>query len=255
MAVDMDSFDFSSSELTRYTRHLTLPHLGLEGQSSIKQGSVLIVGLGGLGSISSLYLTGAGIGTIGLIEDDTVSLDNLQRQILYTTDDVGTSKLNIAAQRLKAFNPEVEFKLFSQRLNLANGESIAKDFDIVVDGTDNLVTRQIINQICVEQGKPYIFGAVNLYDGQISVFDAVQGPCMACLFPNKARGEEEKQPEQLAVLNTIPAMIASLQTAEVIKLIVGIGKPLIGRLVIYNAVNVSFDQVKIEKNPACPVCG
>lgn len=255
MVVDMNHSDFSSSELLRYTRHLALPNVGLEGQSRIKQASVLVVGLGGLGSVSALYLTGAGIGTIGLIEDDKVSLDNLHRQILYTTDDVGSSKIAIASKRLKAHNPEVELKLFSQRFNLANGESIVRDFDMVVDGTDNLISRQIINQMCVDQGKSYIFGAVNLFDGQVSVFNAAQGPCMACLFPHAAQQEADKQADQLAVLNTLPAMIASLQTVEVLKLIVGMGKPLIGKLLIYNALNASFDQVDIEKNPNCPVCG
>ena len=251
----MNESDLSTSELARYTRHLALPHMGHEGQSRIKQASVLIVGLGGLGSVSALYLTGAGIGRIGLIEDDTVSLDNLQRQILYTTDDVGSSKLAVAAKRLKAHNPEVNFDLFSQRFNFDNGKSIVENFDLVVDGTDNLVSRQIINQVCVDLRKPYIFGAVNLFDGQVSVFDSVRGPCMACLFPHAPLQENDKQAEQLAVLNTLPALIASLQTAEVLKIIVGMGKPLIGKLLIYNALNASFDHVTIHKNPNCPVCG
>jgi len=255
MVDDVNNDVLSPSELMRYTRHLSLPRFGHEGQLRIKRASALVVGLGGLGSVSALSLTLAGIGTLGLIEDDQVSLDNLHRQTLYTTGDVGSSKLAKAAQKLKAHNPEVGFKLFPQRLDTDNVQAIVREFDLVVDGTDNMKTRQIINQTCVVQEKPYVFGAVNLYDGQVSVFHAAQGPCLACLFPQPLQEEEEKQAEELAVLNTLPAVVGALQSAEVFKLIVGMGKPLIGKLLIYNALSAAFERVNIEKHPNCPVCG
>lgn len=255
MADEMINEKLSVLELERYHRHLYLPHVGERGQVQLKQASALVVGVGGLGTINSLYLTLAGIGTLGLIEDDCVSLDNLHRQILYKTEDIGTSKLTIAAQRLKEHNPEVDLQVFAQRLTQDNAHVIISNFDMVVDGTDNLQTRQVINQTCVAQDKPYVYGAVNLFDGQVSVFHASQGPCLACLFPQVPQEEQEKQPEQLAVLNTLPAVVGSLQTTEVFKLIVGLGKPLIGKLLIYNALNVTFERVNVEKNPNCAVCG
>jgi molybdopterin/thiamine biosynthesis adenylyltransferase len=254
MVDDVNNYVLSPSELMRYTRHLSLPHFGHEGQLRIKRASALVVGLGGLGSVSSLYLTLAGIGTLGLIEDDQVSLNNLHRQTLYTTGDVGSSKLAKTAQKLKAHNPDVEFKLYPHRLDADNVQAIVREFDLVVDGTDNMKTRQIINQTCVAQEKPYVFGAVNLYDGQLSVFHAAQGPCLACLFPRPLQEEKEKQAEELAVLNTLPAVVGALQSAEVLKLIVGMGKPLIGKLLIYNALSAAVERINIEKHPNCPVC-
>ena len=254
MVDDVNGLELSPSELMRYTRHMSLPHVGHEGQLRIKRASALVVGVGGLGSVSALYLTLAGIGTLGLIEDDQVSLDNLHRQGLYITGDVGSSKLASAAQKLKAHNPEVGFKLFPQRLDADNVQAIVRDFDLVVDGTDNMKTRQIINQSCVSQDKPYVYGAVNVFDGQVSVFHAAQGPCLACLFPQALQDEKEKQSEELAVLNTLPAVVGALQSAEVLKLVVGMGKPLIGKLLIYNALNAAVERVNIEKNPNCPVC-
>lgn len=247
--------NLSDSEDERYLRHIFLPKFGQEGQARLKAASVLIVGLGGLGSISSLYLSLAGLGTVGLIEDDLVSLSNLHRQILYTTDDIGKPKLEIAAKRLKQHNPEVELITYPHRLTEGNAQEILNRFDLVVDGTDNLKTRQVINQTCVVLDKPYIYGAVNLYDGQVSVFHAPQGPCLVCIFPQAPQEGQEKGVEQMAVINSLPAVIGALQTTEVIKLIVGLGKPLIGELLIYNALNAAIEQVAIEKNPHCPVCG
>lgn len=251
----MDKIEFSSSELVRFSRHMSLPRFGHEGQAQIKRSSALVVGLGGLGSVSALYLALAGIGTLGLIEDDQVSLDNLHRQILYRTEDIGASKVDLAAQRLKQHNPEVNLKVFPQRLDWDNAQEIAEDFDLVVDGTDNLMTRQVINQTCVAQDKPYVYGAVNLFDGQVSVFHASQGPCLACIFPQAPDEEQEKQAEQLAVLSTLPAVVGSFQTTEVLKLIVGMGNPLVGKLLIYNALNAVVEQINLEKDPDCSVCG
>lgn len=251
----MDKIEFSSSELARFTRHMSLPRFGQKGQAQIKRSSALVVGLGGLGSVSTLYLALAGIGTLGLIEDDQVSLDNLHRQILYRTVDIGSSKVEIAAQRLQEHNPEVNLKVFSQRLDCDNVQKIVGDFDLVVDGTDNLITRQVINQTCAAQNKPYVYGAVNLFDGQVSVFHASKGPCLACIFPQAPEEEQEKHADQLAVLSTLPAVVSSFQTTEVLKLIVGMGNPLVGKLLIYNALNATVEHIQIEKDPDCPVCG
>lgn len=255
MVDDMDDNGLTTLELARYTRHLSLPQLGYQGQLRLKQASVLVVGLGGLGSVSALYLTLAGLGRVGLIDDDQVSLSNLHRQILYTTSDLGESKLAIAADRLLEHNPEVDLITFPQRFNMENAQSIVQGFDLVIDGTDNFKTRQLINQICADLDKPYIFGAVNLFDGQVSVFHASQGPCLACIFSQPAQPEQEKQAEQLAVLNTLPAVIGALQATEALKIIVGIGKPLIGQLLIYNALNAALERVNIKKNPNCRICG
>jgi molybdopterin-synthase adenylyltransferase len=255
MVAKMEHFELSGLEMDRYARQIALPHVGYAGQLKLKRSSVLVVGVGGLGSVSALYLTLAGVGRIGLIEDDRVSLDNLHRQILYTTEDIGESKLPLAAQKLREHNPEVSIIPYPQRLTLENAPDIVKDFDLVVDGTDNMMSRQVINQVCVAQDKAYIFGAVNLFDGQVSVFHASQGPCLACLFPNLRQVQEERQIEQLALLNTVPAVVAALQAAEVVKMILGLGKALIGQLLIYNALTVAFERVGFEKNASCPVCG
>lgn len=254
MVVEMKG-NLSELENERYSRHLALPKFGHEGQARLKAASVLIVGVGGLGSISALYLTLAGVGSVGLIEDDHVSLSNLHRQILYTTDEIDQPKLAVATQKLKQHNPEVDFLTFSERLTETNAHEIVQGFDVVVDGTDNLTTRHVINQACVRLDKPYVFGAVNLYDGQVSVFHASQGPCLACLFPQRPDQQQEKGIEQLAVLNTLPAVVSALQTTEVIKIIVGVGKPLVRTLLIYNALNAVMERITIEKNPLCPVCG
>lgn len=242
-------------ELERYRRQVSLPNFGAEGQIRLKQASVMVVGLGGLGSISSLYLTAAGVGKIGLVDDDRVSLDNLPRQILFTTDQIGEPKCALAARRLRAQNPAVVLEEFPQRFTADNADELVREFDLVVDGTDNLATRRLINQTCVAAEKPYVFGAVNLYDGQVSVFHASQGPCHACLFPDQTPEPPERRAEQLAILNTLPAVIAALQTTEAIKLIVRVGRPLVGQLLIYNALQSTFETVTVKKNPACLVCG
>jgi adenylyltransferase/sulfurtransferase len=255
MAAEMDNKTLTDLELERYTRHVHLPHMGTEGQQKLKVGSVLVVGLGGLGCVSALYLTLAGVGKIGLIEDDRISLHNLHRQILYTNDDLGVDKLSLAAYRLEQHNPEVEFKTYHQRLTQDNALDVVQDFDLVIDGTDNLETRHVINRTCTTLGKAFIYGAVNLFDGQLSIFHASQGPCLACVFPHIPVVEKVKPPERLAVLNTLPGVVGALQAAEAIKLITSMGKPLIGKLLIYTALNAHFEQVEIKKKPACEVCG
>ncbi|MBW6467028.1 MAG: HesA/MoeB/ThiF family protein [Brevefilum sp.] len=251
----MDRSELTDLELERYTRHVRLPHMGYEGQQRLKRASVVVVGVGGLGCVSALYLTLAGVGRIGLVEDDQVSLHNLHRQILYNSDDLEEDKLGLAVNRLKQHNPEVEFTPHHRRLTQGNAREIIRDYDLVIDGTDNLETRHVINRACVDLDKAFVYGAVNLFDGQVSVFHASQGPCLACVFPIIPPFEKEKSPERLAVLNTLPAVVGALQAAEGIKLITGLGKPMIGKLLIYNALNTAFEQVEIQKNSACPVCG
>jgi molybdopterin/thiamine biosynthesis adenylyltransferase len=253
MVDDMED-GLSPLEFERYRRHLPLPKMGIEGQQRLKAASVLVVGLGGLGSISSLYLALAGVGTLGLVEDDLVSLSNLHRQILYTTNEIGQPKLAIATQKLRQHNPEVQLKPYACRFNEENAVEIVQHFDLVVDGTDNIKTRRVINSTCLALDKPYVYGAVNLYDGQVSVFHGSRGPCLACVFVEAHQELREKQAEQLAVLNTLPAIVATMQTTEVIKLITGVGKPLIGKLLIFNAINVVSEHIAIQKKPHCPVC-
>jgi molybdopterin/thiamine biosynthesis adenylyltransferase len=255
MAAEMDKKEITDLEFERYTRHVLLPHMGSEGQQKLKASSVLVVGVGGLGCVSALYLTLAGVGRIGLVEDDLVSLNNLHRQVLYTNDDLGKDKLSLAAHRLEHHNPKVEFETYPQRLTQDNALDIIQGFDLVIDGTDNLETRHVINRTCAGLGKAFIYGAVNLFDGQVSVFKASQGPCLACVFPHIMQTEKEKSPERLAVLNTLPGVVGALQATEAIKLITGLGKTLIGKLLIYTALNAAFEQVEIYKNLACLVCG
>ncbi len=215
----------------------------------------MVVGVGGLGSVSSLYLCLAGLGTIGLMEDDRVSRDNLHRQILYSTEDVGEPKLARAAEKLKRHNPEVDLITYPYKLTGENALATIRNYDLVIDGTDNVQARQVINQACVTLDKPYIYGAVNLFDGQVSVFHASKGPCWRCLYPHRSGNDREKTAEQLAVLNTLPAVVAALQATEAIKLITEVGKLLIGKLLLYNGLNASFERVEITKDPLCPVCG
>jgi adenylyltransferase/sulfurtransferase len=253
MEDEMTSDEISAIE--RYARQIALPHVGGAGQLKLKSASALVVGLGGLGSISALYLTLAGLGKIGLVDDDHVNLSNLQRQILYTSKDISQNKLDLAVKKLHSHNPEVEIISYPQRLTPDNASAMIEGFDMVVDGSDSLSTRNVINQVCVTQDKPYIYGAVNLFDGLVSVFHASKGPCLACLYPQNQLAQRDKSEDQLAVLNTLPAVVGALQAAEALKIIIGMGKPLIGQLLIYNALAVAFEHIIVEKKPTCPVCG
>ncbi len=251
----MKDFTNDSRGLERYSRHLTLPSWGKKGQKKIKAASILLVGVGGLGSPISLYLAGAGVGRLGLMDDDHVSVSNLPRQVLYSTDEVGQSKVGIAQKRLTRLNPDVEVLAFSERLTDENAPEIIKDFDLVLDGTDNMVTRRIINQTCVRLDKPYIFGAVNRFDGQVSVFHASRGPCLECLFPDLPEEEREKTEEELAILNTVPAIVGALQVTEALKLILGMADLLVGRLLLFNALEPSIQCIQFQKKDDCKVCG
>ena len=247
--------ELTRPELLRYARHLALPGVGVEGQRRLKAARVLCVGAGGLGSPLALYLAAAGVGTLGLVDFDVVDATNLQRQILHGTRDVGRSKLDSAADRLADANPHVEVVRHETRLTSDNALDILSEYDVVVDGTDNFPTRYLVNDACVLLGKPNVYGSIFRWEGQVSVFAMPGGPCYRCLFreppppglvPNCAEG---------GVLGVLPGVIGSLQALETIKLLLGVGEPLTGRLLIFDALDLSWREVALRRNPDCPVCG
>jgi adenylyltransferase/sulfurtransferase len=247
--------DFNQNELTRYSRHFALPEFGAAGQQLLKRGSVLIVGAGGLGSPAALYLAAAGVGRIGLVDFDAIDITNLQRQIMYTTADVGRQKLDVSARRLRDLNPEIEIVTHAQRLTRDNAFDVITNYDVVIDGTDNFPTRYLVNDACVLLHKPYVYGSILRFDGQVSVFDSQHGPCYRCLFreppppglvPNCAEG---------GVLGVLPGIIGSLQALEAVKLLTRVGQPLIGRLVLFDGLTMRFRELKLKKHADCPVCG
>jgi sulfur-carrier protein adenylyltransferase/sulfurtransferase len=247
--------DLNRNELYRYARHLALPEVGLEGQRRLKAGRVLCVGAGGLGSPLALYLAAAGVGTIGIVDFDIVDESNLQRQLLHGTKDVGRSKIESAADRLADVNPHVRVVTHEARLSSANAMQILAEYDIVVDGTDNFPTRYLVNDACVLLGKPNVYGSVFRWEGQLSVFAHGEGPCYRCLFreppppglvPNCAEG---------GVLGVLPGIIGSAQALETIKLLLGVGSTLAGRLLIFDALEMTWREVALRRNPSCPVCG
>lgn len=247
--------ELSSSELQRYSRHLALPELGLEGQKKLKRGSALVVGAGGLGSPASLYLTAAGVGRLGIIDFDRIDATNLQRQVLYGTSDVGAEKVEVAAERLRDLNPEIEIVAYNTQLTSKNALDILRDYDVVIDGTDNFPTRYLVNDACVLLGKPYVYGSILRFDGQVAVFDATRGPCYRCLFkeppppglvPNCAEG---------GVLGALPGIIGSLQALEAIKLLSAVGEPLVGRLMLFDGLSMKWRELRLKKNAGCVMCG
>ena len=245
----------SSEELQRYSRHLTLPEFGKEGQEKLKNSSVLLVGAGGLGSPAATYLAAAGVGRIGLVDFDTVEASNLQRQILYGTSDVGRPKLEAASEHLNDLNPHVEIERHEVRLTSDNALDIIDDYDVVADGTDNFPTRYLVNDACVMTGTPNVYASIFRFEGQVSVFATEDGPCYRCLY-------EEPPPPGLVpscaeggVLGILPGFIGTLQATEVIKLLADIGEPLIGRLLMVDALEMNFRTLNVPDNPECPVCG
>jgi adenylyltransferase/sulfurtransferase len=245
----------SHEELLRYSRHLTLPDVGLEGQSKLREARVLLIGAGGLGSPAALYLAAAGVGTLGLVDFDLVDRSNLQRQILHGTSGIGTAKTESARERLRDVNPHVQVEPFAQRLTSANALDILRGFDIIVDGSDNFPTRYLVNDACVLLGKPDVYGSVFRFDGQVSVFDARRGPCYRCLYADPPPPDLVPSCAEGGVLGVLPGIIGSLQTLEAIKLIVGFGDPLIGRLVLFDGRRLQFRELALQKDPDCPVCG
>lgn len=245
----------SSSEVDRYNKHLQLPEIGVQGQLKLKAASVLVVGVGGLGSPAALYLAAAGVGKLGLVDDDRVALSNLQRQVLHSVRTVGETKTSSGAKMLQYLNPEIEVKQYAHRLTGDNAAFLTKEYDIVLDCTDNYPTRLVINRVCVAQHKPMVHGAVLKFEGQVSVFHNPSGPCYACLYPQKPAEETIPDPLINGLIATAPGVIGVLQANEVIKLLVGIGKPLAGRLLLVDLLEMQFKEIKVNRNPQCPVCG
>ena len=245
----------SNEEILRYSRHLIMPEVTLEGQRKLKAARVLCIGAGGLGSPMTLYLAAAGVGTIGVVEFDTVDLTNLQRQVLYATADVGRPKLEAAAERLRALNPDIEIVPHQLRLNSANVLELFRQYDIIADGTDNFPTRYLVNDASVLTGKPNVYASIFRFDGQVSVFGAPEGPCYRCLFPEPPPPGLVPSCAEGGVLGVLPGIVGSLQALEVIKLILGIGDPLIGRLAMFDALAFELREVRIRRDPNCVVCG
>jgi adenylyltransferase/sulfurtransferase len=245
----------SHEEILRYSRHLILPDVGLEGQRRLKAARVLLVGAGGLGSPAALYLAAAGVGTIGLVDFDVVDKTNLQRQILHGTHAVGIPKLESARERIEDLNPNVAFESFETRLTSENALDIIREFDIVADGTDNFPTRYLVNDACVLLGKPNVYGSIFRFEGQASVFYAKEGPCYRCLYAEPPPPGLVPSCAEGGVLGVLPGIIGSIQAMETIKLILGRGESLIGRLLLFDALRLKFRELKLEKDPDCPVCG
>jgi adenylyltransferase/sulfurtransferase len=247
--------ELTRDELSRYARHLILPEVGVEGQQKLKAARVLCVGAGGLGSPLALYLAAAGIGKLGLVDFDVVDASNLQRQILHTTRDVGRKKLDSAEEKLATLNPAVHVVKHETMLSSANALEILKDYDIVADGTDNFPTRYLVNDACVLLGKPNVYGSVFRFEGQASVFATREGPCYRCLYPEPPPPGTVPSCAEGGVLGILPGFIGIIQATEVIKLILGKGETLVGRLLLVDALAMRFRELKLKKNPECPVCG
>jgi adenylyltransferase/sulfurtransferase len=247
--------ELTTDDLARYSRHLILPEVGMEGQQKLKAAKVLCVGTGGLGSPLALYLTAAGIGTLGLVDFDVVDASNLQRQIIHSTKDIGRKKLDSAEEKLKALNPAINIVKHETMLSSANALDIIKDYDIVADGTDNFPTRYLVNDACVLLGKPNVYGSIFRFEGQASVFATEAGPCYRCLYPEPPPPGLVPSCAEGGVLGILPGLLGTIQATEAIKLILGKGEPLIGRLLLVNALDMRFRELKLRKNPECPVCG
>jgi adenylyltransferase/sulfurtransferase len=242
-------------EVARYSRHLIMPEVGMEGQKRLKASSVLLIGAGGLGSPLGLYLAAAGIGRIGMVDFDVVDFSNLHRQVLHGTADVGRPKLQSAKDRLQAINSEVQLDLYETRLTSANAFEIFRPYDIVIDGTDNFPTRYLVNDACVLLKKPNVYGSIFRFDGQASVFHPPHGPCYRCLYPEPPPPGEVPSCAEGGVLGILPGLVGCIQATEAVKLILGQGEPLIGRLLLYDALKMGFQEFKIRRNKRCPLCG
>ncbi len=250
-----EQVELSHEEIRRYSRHLIMPEVGVQGQKKLKAASVLLIGTGGLGSPLALYLAAAGIGRIGLVDYDVVDESNLHRQVIHFTSDVGKPKLDSAAAKLSDVNPFVVIDKHNTPLTSENALDILKDYDVIIDGTDNFPTRYLVNDACVMLGKPNVYGSIFRFEGQLTVFYAKEGPCYRCLFPEPPPPGLVPSCAEGGVLGILPGTIGTLQATEAIKLILGIGKPLIGRMILYDGLEMTFDTIKLRKNPNCPVCG
>lgn len=247
--------DLSNEEIRRYSRHLIMPEVGIEGQRRLKAASVLLIGTGGLGSPLALYLAAAGIGRIGLVDYDVVDETNLQRQVIHGQASVGVLKVKSAEQRMKDINPFLQVDTYNVPLTSENALNLLAPYDVIIDGTDNFPTRYLVNDACVKLGKPNVYGSIFRFEGQLSVFYAKEGPCYRCLFPSPPPPGLVPSCAEGGVLGILPGTIGTLQATEAIKLILGIGQPMIGRMLLYDALEMSFTTLKLRKDPHCPVCG
>ena len=250
-----DASSLSPPEIRRYARHLIMPEVAMAGQKRLKASRVLCIGTGGLGSPLSLYLAAAGVGTIGLVDFDVVDVSNLQRQIIHFTPDVGRPKVQSAREKLQALNPDLNVILHEHPIDSSNALEIFRDYDVIVDGTDNFPTRYLVNDACVLLGKPNVYGSIFRFDGQASVFAPPEGPCYRCLYPEPPPPDLVPNCAEGGVLGILPGFIGVVQATETVKLLLGIGRPLIGRLMLYDALDMTVREMKVRKNPKCPICG
>lgn len=244
----------SREEVLRYSRHLLIPEVGLEGQKKLKASSVLVIGTGGLGSPVAMYLAAAGVGRIGLVDYDVVDFSNLQRQIIHGTSKINQLKVDSAKERLLDLNPGIQVETYNEPYTSANAMRITEGYDLVIDGTDNFPTRYLVNDVCVKLGIPNVYGSIFRFDGQLSVFDAKQGPCYRCLFPEPPPPGLVPSCAEGGVLGVLPGIIGSMQASEGLKMLLGIGQPMVGKLMLLNALDMNVDFVKLRKNPNCAVC-
>jgi adenylyltransferase/sulfurtransferase len=247
--------ELSQDEIKRYSRHLIMPEVGIEGQRKLKAGSVLCIGAGGLGSPAAMYLAAAGVGRIGIVDFDVVDFSNLQRQLLHSTSDVGRSKLASAKDKLHGLNPHIQIDTYETTVTSDNALELFRPYDVILDGTDNFPTRYLVNDACVLTGKPNAYGSIFRFEGQASVFATKEGPCYRCLYPEPPPPGLVPSCAEGGVLGVLPGIIGVIQATETIKLILGIGEPLIGRFLIYDALKMRFRELKLRKDPECPVCG
>jgi adenylyltransferase/sulfurtransferase len=245
----------SKEEILRYSRHLIMPEVGMEGQLKLARAKVLMIGAGGLGAPLGLYLAAAGVGRLGIVDFDVVDFTNLQRQVTFSTSDVGRPKLDAAKDRLAGLNPKIQIDTYTTRLTSQNALDLFRDYDIVVDGTDNFPTRYLVNDACVLLGKPNVYGSIFRFEGQATVFNYPSGPCYRCLYPEPPPPGLVPSCAEGGVLGVLPGIVGSIQAMETIKLILGNGQPLVGRLLLFDALNMSFRELRLRKNPACPICG
>ncbi|GFE94596.1 MULTISPECIES: HesA/MoeB/ThiF family protein [Acetobacter] len=250
------AFDFTEAEIQRYSRHILLPEVGGTGQAALKAASVLVVGAGGLGAPAALYLAAAGVGRIGLVDDDVVELSNLQRQIVHTTQSVGTPKVESARATLEALNPEVTLETWPMRLTAATVDDLVSRYDLVCDGCDNFTTRYLVNAACVRAGKPLVSAAVQRFEGQLSTFHPARGgPCYHCLYPQTDGEAQGLSCGEAGVFGAVTGVMGTLQATEALKELLGLGTSLVGRLLMWDALNTRFTTIALQRDPTCPVCG
>jgi len=247
--------ELNHEEIMRYSRHLLIPEVGLEGQRKLKAASVLLIGTGGLGSPAAMYLAAAGVGRIGLVDYDVVDSSNLQRQVIHGSSGLGVLKVESARDRMLDINPYIQVEVYNEPFTSENAMRISESYDLIIDGTDNFPTRYLVNDVCVLTGKPNVYGSIFRFEGQLSVFDAKRGPCYRCLFPEPPPPGMVPSCAEGGVLGVLPGTVGTLQATEAIKLILEIGEPMIGKLLLYDALDLSFQIVKLRKNPNCKICG